>query len=49
MSLETIPDVCIQQILYFVSDPKDFRSVELTCRKMERIMRCGDDDDDDDE
>jgi hypothetical protein len=49
MSLETIPDVCIQQILYFVSDPKDFRSVELTCRKMERIMRCGDDDDDDEQ
>jgi hypothetical protein len=40
MSIETLPDVSIQQILYFLSDPKDFRSFELTCRKMERIIRC---------
>jgi hypothetical protein len=40
MSLETLPDVSIQQILYFLSDPKDFRSFELTCWKMERIIRC---------
>jgi hypothetical protein len=40
MSFETIPDVSIQQILYFLSDPKDFRSCELTCKRMERIIRC---------
>jgi hypothetical protein len=42
MSIETIPDVCIQQILYFVNNAKDFRSCELMCKKMQRIIRCDD-------
>jgi hypothetical protein len=42
MSLETIPDESLQRILYFVSDAQDFRSCELTCKKMQRIIRCDD-------
>ena len=39
MSLtEGIPDRCLETILYFVSDAKDFRNCERTCQKLRRML-----------
>jgi hypothetical protein len=39
MSFETIPDESLQHILYFLRNAQDFRSCELTCKQMQRIVR----------